>query len=115
MQDTFCNDLRDPSAIDYSLPIFNWLKNFKTEAIEKWEFIMSGELKKMQKELLGGADMSNLPSFKCMHMQKTRFSDLHFRLGAGYLYCHQVYVHLKCPDCFQTIIYIQGLIKQTPL
>lgn len=68
--------------------------NNKNEAIEKWEFIMSGELKKMQKELLGHADVTSLPYFKSVYMHKTRFSDLRFRLGAGYLYCHQVLPHL---------------------
>ncbi|XP_020249590.1 snRNA-activating protein complex subunit [Asparagus officinalis] len=89
IENTFCNDLRDPSATDYSLPIFDWLKNSKNEATEKWEVITSGELKKMQKELLGHADASNFPNFKSVYMHKTRFSDLQFRLGAGYLYCHQ--------------------------
>ena len=94
LQDTFYNDLRDPSAIDYSIPIFDWLKNCKNEATEKWDFIISGELKKRQRELLGDVDISNLPSFKAAYMHKTRFSDLRFRLGAGYLYCHQVLLPL---------------------
>lgn len=89
IEDTFYNDLRDPSAIDYSIPIFDWLKNCKNEATEKWDFIISGELKKRQRELLGDVDISNLPNFKAAYMHKTRFSDLRFRLGAGYLYCHQ--------------------------
>lgn len=89
IEDTFCNDLRDTSAIDYSKPIFDWLKNCKNEAVEKWEHITSGELKKKQKELLGGMEISNLPNFKAADMHRTRFSDLQFRLGARYLYCHQ--------------------------
>lgn len=97
MQDTFYNDLRNPSSTDYSKPIFDWLKNCKNEAAEKWEYIMSGELKKKQKQLLGGLDISNLPSFKEVNMHRTRFADLRLRLGAGYLYCHQVHPSLLPP------------------
>ena len=97
MQDTFYNDQRNHSSIDYSKPIFDWLKNFKNEAAEKWEYIMSGELKKKQKQLLGDLDIFNLPSFKAVHMHRTRFADLRFRLGAGYLYCHQVHPSLPPP------------------
>lgn len=91
MQDTFCNDLKDPSSIDYSKPIFDWLKNNNQEAVEKWDYILSGGLKKKQKKLLGDMKFSSLPSFRSVDMHKTRFSDLgEFRLGSGYLYCHQV-------------------------
>lgn len=31
----------------------------------------------------------DLPSFGSAEMQRTRFCDLRFRLGATYLYCHQ--------------------------
>ncbi|PKA52530.1 snRNA-activating protein complex subunit [Apostasia shenzhenica] len=89
IEDTFCNDIRNPSAFDYSKPIFDWLQNCRNEAAEKWEFIMSGELKKKQKELLGNLDISNLPNFKAADMHKIRFCDLRFRLGANYFYCHQ--------------------------
>ncbi|CAL9098330.1 unnamed protein product [Musa textilis] len=89
IEDTFCNDLRNPSSIDYSKPVFDWFKDNSDEAVEKWEYIMSGELKKKQKELLGDANVSSLPKFKALDMHKTRFSDLRFRLGSGYLYCHQ--------------------------
>ncbi|XP_072999384.1 snRNA-activating protein complex subunit isoform X2 [Typha latifolia] len=89
IEDTFCNDLRNPSANDYSKPIFDWLKSCKSEAEEKWEVIMSGILKKKQKELLGDLEISKIPNFKAAEMHKTQFSDLRFRLGAGYLYCHQ--------------------------
>ncbi|RZS09861.1 hypothetical protein BHM03_00040989 [Ensete ventricosum] len=74
----------------YSKTVFDWLKDNSDEAVEKWEYIMSGELKKKQKELLGDANVSSLPKFKALDMHKTRFSDLRFRLGSGYLYCHQV-------------------------
>ncbi|KAJ8477705.1 hypothetical protein OPV22_021432 [Ensete ventricosum] len=89
IEDTFCNDLRNPFSIDYSKTVFDWLKDNSDEAVEKWEYIMSGELKKKQKELLGDANVSSLPKFKALDMHKTRFSDLRFRLGSGYLYCHQ--------------------------
>lgn len=71
--------------------MFDWVKDNSDEAVEKWEYIMSGELKKKQKELLGDANVSSLPKFKALDMHKTRFSDLRFRLGSGYLYCHQVH------------------------
>ncbi|KAJ6835323.1 putative snRNA-activating protein complex subunit isoform X2 [Iris pallida] len=89
IEDTFCNDLRDPSSSDYSKPIFDWLNNCKNEAEEKWKQVLSGEMKKMHKKLLVNVDTSNLPIFKSAKMDEIRFSDLHFRLGAGYLYCHQ--------------------------
>lgn len=89
IEDTFYNDLRNPTSIDYSKPIFDWLKNCKNEAEEKWDYISSGLLKKKQKELLDDKEFSNIPSFKAMYMHKTRISDLKFRLGARYMYCHQ--------------------------
>lgn len=82
--------MRNPSAIDYSKPIFDWLNNCKSEAAEKWEVILAGVMKKKQKELLGDLEISKLPNFKAVDMHNTRFCDMRFRLGAGYLYCHQV-------------------------
>ncbi|KAG0472404.1 hypothetical protein HPP92_016950 [Vanilla planifolia] len=89
IEDTFYNDLRCPSSTDYSKPIFDWLQKNPNEAEQKWEFIMSGELKKKQKELLGNLDISCLPNFRAVDMHKIHFCDLRFQLGAGYLYCHQ--------------------------
>ncbi|KAF8395857.1 hypothetical protein HHK36_019811 [Tetracentron sinense] len=89
IEDVFCNDLRNPSAIDYSKPIFDWLRNSKYEALEKWECIISGDIKQKKKAFLGDVKISHLPYFKAVDMHKTRFCDLEFRLGAGYLYCHQ--------------------------
>ncbi|KAG9159944.1 hypothetical protein Leryth_005702 [Lithospermum erythrorhizon] len=89
IEDVFCNDLREPLATDYSRPIIDWLKNSKDEAQEKWDCIMSGELHQKQKALLGSVTGLQLPRFRTMDMKKTRFCDLRFRLGAGYLYCHQ--------------------------
>ncbi|KAF5203221.1 snRNA-activating protein complex subunit [Thalictrum thalictroides] len=88
IEDVFCNDKRDPSAIDYSEPILHWLRNSKVEVREKWECILSGELQQKQRALFGQNTTLNLPHFKTVEMHKIRFCDLWFRLGAGYLYCH---------------------------
>ncbi|XVE92128.1 hypothetical protein REPUB_Repub01dG0070500 [Reevesia pubescens] len=85
----FLNDLRDPSAIDYSKPIFDWLRNSKADALKKWESIITGELQQKHRAILGSVTPSRLPHFKAVDMQKSRFCDLRFQLGAGYLYCHQ--------------------------
>ncbi|CAN4117469.1 unnamed protein product [Withania somnifera] len=89
VEDVFCNDFRHPTATDYSKPIFDWLQDSRSEALEKWESITSGELPQKQKALLGSKIGPQFPHFKTIEMQKTRFCDLRFRLGAGYLYCHQ--------------------------
>uniref|UniRef100_A0A1D1ZJH7 snRNA-activating protein complex subunit 3 n=1 Tax=Anthurium amnicola TaxID=1678845 RepID=A0A1D1ZJH7_9ARAE len=88
IEDLFLNDLRDPLAIDLSKPILEWLDKCRKEAKEKWEWIVSGEIKK-HRRLLGNLTSTDLPQFKAIDMHKTRFSDLRFRLGSGYLYCHQ--------------------------
>ncbi|KAL3742404.1 hypothetical protein ACJRO7_017819 [Eucalyptus globulus] len=97
IEDFFCNDLRDPTAIDYSEPILEWLRNSKDEALKKWECIQAGELGQKQKDVVGDSAISQLPQFKAVEMQKTRFCDLKFQLGAAYLYCHQ-------GDCKHTIV-----------
>ncbi|XP_035544201.1 snRNA-activating protein complex subunit-like isoform X3 [Juglans regia] len=89
IEDVFFNDLRDPSAIDYSEPIFDWLRNSKDEALKKWESITTGELQQKQKAIVGDVTGLQLPQFKAVDMHMTRFCDLRFRLGVGYLYCHQ--------------------------
>jgi len=89
IEDTFYNDTRHYSATDYSKPILDWLENSSDEVAEKWDAITSGVLKKRQKDLLSGLSISNVPELKSETMQMTRFSDLHFQPGAGYLYCHQ--------------------------
>ncbi|CAO2172497.1 unnamed protein product [Urochloa humidicola] len=89
IEDTFYNDTRHRSATDYSKPILDWLQDSSDEVAEKWDAVTSGVLKKRQKDLLRGLNISNVPEFKSERMQTTRFSDLHFRPGAGYLYCHQ--------------------------
>ncbi|WVZ10817.1 hypothetical protein V8G54_015347 [Vigna mungo] len=89
IEDVFCPDLRDPSAIDLTRPILDWLQNSKEEAQKKWEYIITGELQKKQKAIMGEQSASQLPHFRSIEMQKLRFCDLSFQLGAGYLYCHQ--------------------------
>ncbi|XP_042982401.1 snRNA-activating protein complex subunit isoform X3 [Carya illinoinensis] len=97
VEDVFFNDLRDPSAIDYSEPIFDWLRNSKDEALKKWESITTGELQQKQKAIVGDVTGLQLPQFKAVDMHTTRFCDIRFRLGAGYLYCHQ-------GDCKHSIV-----------
>ncbi|KAG8648435.1 snRNA-activating protein complex subunit isoform X3 [Manihot esculenta] len=97
IEDVFCNDTRDPSAIDYSIPIIDWLMNSKDDALRKWECVINGELQRKQKAVIGEVTTSQIPQFRRVDMQKTRFCDLRFRLGAGYLYCHQ-------GDCKHTIV-----------
>ncbi|KAL3614916.1 hypothetical protein CASFOL_040577 [Castilleja foliolosa] len=90
IEDVFYNDMRKSSAIDYSKPILNWLQNSKDDALEKWEFIVSGgKLQQKQKDILGIESKHKLPMLRSLHMQGTRFCNLKIRLGAGYLYCHQ--------------------------
>lgn len=94
-----CNDLRDPSAVDYSEPIFDWLRNSKDEALKKWEWIAAGGLQTKQKAVVGDVTGSQLPHFRAVDMHKTQFCDLKFRLGAGYLYCHQVQISIAIFSC----------------
>ncbi|KAI3456620.1 hypothetical protein Pfo_013283 [Paulownia fortunei] len=89
IEDVFCNDTRDSTSIDYSKPILDWLENSKTDALEKWEFVVAGELQQKQQALLGSETKQQLPRLKAVHMLTTRFCDIRFRLGAGYLYRHQ--------------------------
>jgi snRNA-activating protein complex subunit 3 len=108
--------MRHYSAVDYSKPILDWLNESSDEVAEKWDAISSGALKKRQKDLLRGLNISNVPEFKSAKMQSTNFSDLHFRLGAGYLYCHQVPIcwclvsnSTCCPNGFlYYILYVQS-------
>ncbi|XP_057540553.1 snRNA-activating protein complex subunit isoform X1 [Amaranthus tricolor] len=88
IEGVFCNDTRDPSAIEYSEPILDWLKNCKEEALTKWNYILAG-VGKRRKLPVGSKPVSKLPTFMAVNMQSTRFCDLGFRLGTGYVYCHQ--------------------------
>ncbi|MBA0809080.1 hypothetical protein Gohar_024763 [Gossypium harknessii] len=97
IEDIFFNDLRDPCAVDYSEPIFDWLRNSPDDAMKKWESIITGELQQKQRSVLGSVTPSRLPHFKAADMHKTRFCDFRFQLGARYLYCHQ-------GDCKHTIV-----------
>ncbi|KAL5717329.1 hypothetical protein ACHQM5_010352 [Ranunculus cassubicifolius] len=89
IEQVFCNDKRDPSAIDYSQPILDWLRDSKNEAREKWECVLSGELQQKQRALFGESPTPPMPQFKAVEMHRIRFCDISFRLGAGYMYCHQ--------------------------
>lgn len=42
IEDTFCNDLRDPFAVDYSEPVLCWLRNSNDEAFRKWKCLVTG-------------------------------------------------------------------------
>ncbi|GAB2210045.1 hypothetical protein Droror1_Dr00015298 [Drosera rotundifolia] len=114
VDDIFYNDLRDPTAIDYSRPILDWLKNSPEKALAKWQCIISGVAK--QSKMANSSDsnsfkvdsldsntsdlpstVARLPHFKAVEMHKVRFGDVKFRVGAGYLYCHQ-------GDCKHTIV-----------
>ncbi|MED6216072.1 hypothetical protein PIB30_004100 [Stylosanthes scabra] len=97
IEDVFYTDLRDPSAIDYTKPILDWLRNSKEEVQKKWEYIITGKLHEKKKAIMGEVSASNLPRFASIEMQRIRFSDLRFRLGAGYLYFHQ-------GNCTHTIV-----------
>ncbi|KAL9666414.1 hypothetical protein QQ045_000745 [Rhodiola kirilowii] len=97
IEDVFYNDMRDENATDYSKPIIQWLMNSKREAQEKWDNILSCGLVQKQKAILGNITSSKLPYYSAKEMQHTRFCDLKFRLGAGYLYCHQ-------GECQHTIV-----------
>ncbi|CAL0311493.1 unnamed protein product [Lupinus luteus] len=97
IEDVFYNDLRDPSAIDYSKPILDWFQNSKEDAQKKWEYIMNGEVQQKQKAIMGEVSAPDLPHFTSVEMHKIRFCDLRIRLGAGYHYCHQ-------GDCNHTLV-----------
>ena len=47
----FFNDLRNSSAIDYSKPIFDWLRNSTDDALKKWESIVTGEFQQKKEQL----------------------------------------------------------------
>ncbi|KAI9088602.1 hypothetical protein K1719_029716 [Acacia pycnantha] len=89
IEDVFYVDTRDPSAIDYTIPIFDWLRNSKEEGQKKWECIITGELKQKQKAIMGEASVPHLPHLTSVDMQKILVCDIGFRLGAGFLYRHQ--------------------------
>ncbi|KAM5580160.1 snRNA-activating protein complex subunit-like [Rosa sericea] len=97
IEDTFYNDLRDASAIDYSESIFDWLRNSRDDALKKWECILGGKMQKQKKAVVGDITGSKLPRFQAADMHKTQFCNLKFQLGAGYLYCHQ-------GDCRHTVV-----------
>lgn len=66
IENVFYNDLRDPTAIDYSIPILDWLNK---QAV--------GEMR------------SNYSTSYAADMASTQFLDLQCRVGMQYVYCHQ--------------------------
>ncbi|MCL7029941.1 hypothetical protein MKW94_008233 [Papaver nudicaule] len=68
-------------VVDYNEFIFDWLKNSKKEALEKWDWILSGPLQAKQKALFGDTKTSHLPDFRAVDMHKICFCDLSCRLG----------------------------------
>ena len=86
--------MRDQRAIDYSKPILEWLVNHRKEAEEKWKYIVASEIKR-GKQLPDNLTVSALPSFKAADMEKTQVCDVGFRLGSGYLFCHQVHLSFQ--------------------
>ncbi|KAG4967959.1 hypothetical protein JHK87_033610 [Glycine soja] len=53
IEDVLCPDLRDPSTIDLTRPILDWLRDSKELAQKKWEYIITEELQKKQKVIMG--------------------------------------------------------------
>lgn len=74
----FYNDMRESTSVDYSEPILDWLDKSKADALEKWKTLIKQPQEKQQ-----------LPRFQSVQMQNSRFCDMNFKLGAGYIYCHQ--------------------------
>jgi snRNA-activating protein complex subunit 3 len=77
IEGTFYNDMRNPSNIDYSKTVLQWLR----------------ENERYQEEDLGNGKL-----FQSKKMEETRFYDLNIRLDEKYLYCHQ-------GDCKHFIIF----------
>ncbi|GKA05771.1 snRNA-activating protein complex subunit isoform X1, partial [Tanacetum coccineum] len=92
IEDIFYNDLREAGAIDYSKPILDLalesLYKRLTGKVGVYHICSLLDFSK-EKEFLGSGSGPQMPQFKARLMQKTRFCDINFRLGAGYLYCHQ--------------------------
>ncbi|MCO5608524.1 hypothetical protein L7F22_062735 [Adiantum nelumboides] len=65
VENVFYNDMRDPSAIDYSHPVLKWMYD---------------------QELNGLRSSVNA---RAADMATTQFLDLEFRVGKRYVYCHQ--------------------------
>jgi snRNA-activating protein complex subunit 3 len=65
INDTFYNDMRDMTAIDYSIPIMKW-----------------------SQEPIRLANSPRINKFQSVNMSTVTFQDLHIRLGYPYLYCH---------------------------
>lgn len=74
IEDTFYNDLRDPSNTDLSATILAWAEEPVSVVGE------DGRMKKVSR---------GIGPFHRKSMEETKFDDLTIRLGYPYLYCHQ--------------------------
>lgn len=86
IEDVFYNDLRDPNAKDYSQPILQWAAESR-EATERWNKDLGSNPRAVIPAI--HSETGQLPDFRDSSMEYTRFYDLHLRVGAQYLYCHQ--------------------------
>ncbi|OAE28324.1 hypothetical protein AXG93_2490s1140 [Marchantia polymorpha subsp. ruderalis] len=90
LKDVFYNDMRHPKALDYSLPIRNWVRE-QAEVIEKWKALGGVDLRKRRWLGLPSCPRAkNPPTFLHNRMEDVCFADLECRIGAQFLYCHQV-------------------------
>ncbi|KAF6153109.1 hypothetical protein GIB67_034831 [Kingdonia uniflora] len=108
IEDTFCNDVGDPYAIDHSKPILDGIQNSKDEAIEKWEGILYGELQQKQKAVLESGTKLHLQHFKSYRMHQIRFCDLHISKLLSFTElpnsendAHKIYQGLNCGNDFK--------------
>ncbi|BBN00664.1 snRNA-activating protein complex subunit 3 [Marchantia polymorpha subsp. ruderalis] len=89
IEDVFYNDMRHPKALDYSLPIRNWVRE-QAEVIEKWKALGGVDLRKRRWLGLPSCPRAkNPPTFLHNRMEDVCFADLECRIGAQFLYCHQ--------------------------
>lgn len=86
IEDVFYNDMRDSDAKDYSRPILQWAAESR-EATEIWNRDLGSNPRAVIPAIHSETDQ--LPNFRSTVMHQTRFWDLHLRVGAQYLYCHQ--------------------------
>lgn len=86
IEDVFYYDIRDPDAKDYSQPILQWAAESRV-ATEIWNRDLGSNPRAVIPAIHSETDQ--LPDFRSTVMDHTRFWDLHLRVGAQYLYCHQ--------------------------
>ncbi|XP_040366142.1 snRNA-activating protein complex subunit-like [Rosa chinensis] len=81
IEDTFYNDLRDPSAFSYSGSIFDWLRHSRDDALKNYkvECVLAGKFQKKRKAVVCNITGSKLPQFQGDDMHKTQFCNLKFQ------------------------------------